>query len=157
MMERLNRFGVHSNRTSVVTQLNIIYECFLILLRYWCSIGKQDTEELLSPVVLSRSSGLRICTATGSTAGMKSAGGTVMPLFSTKLQYMAREPNSPHPKYTNFMKGFLENDHALQIDWRSRRGIIYIDGSHQSYPINFGCKINVSNRAPPLRIFWGQK
>ena len=80
-----------------------------------------------------------------------------MPVSSTKLQFMVREPNNPHPKYTNFMKGFLENDHSLRIDWRSRRGIVYIDGSHQSIPIDFGSKIDISNRAPPLRIFWGQK
>ncbi|XP_024394023.1 NADH kinase-like isoform X2 [Physcomitrium patens] len=121
------------------------------------SIEKQSTEELLIPVIHSRSSGLRISTATGSTAAMKSAGGTVMPLLSSKLQYMVREPNSPHPKYTSFLKGFVEDDHVLQVDWRSRKGIIYVDGSHLCYPISFGSKIGVSNCAPPLRIFWAQK
>lgn len=136
---------------------NIKQEYFLIFLLSWCSVERQDTEELLTPFVHSRSSGLRVCTATGSTAAMKSAGGIVMPLLPTKLQYMLREPSNPHPKDTNFLKGFHENDHSLHIGWRSRRGIVYIDGSHLSYPINFGCKIDVSNRAPPLRTFWGQK
>lgn len=121
------------------------------------SISREGADELLTPVIHSRSSGLRVSTATGSTAAMKSAGGTVMPILSTKLQYMVREPNSPHPKHSSFLQGFLENDHVLQVNWRCRKGFVYIDGSHLCYPINFGCKIDVSNHAPPLRIFWGQK
>ncbi|KAG0613104.1 hypothetical protein M758_6G077300 [Ceratodon purpureus] len=121
------------------------------------SIRREDVEESCTPIIHSRSSGLRISTATGSTAAMKSAGGTVMPVLSTNLQYMVREPNSPHPNYTRFMQGFLESKRILKIDWRSMKGVVYVDGSHLCYPIDFGCKIDVSNDAPPLRIFWKQK
>lgn len=81
----------------------------------------------------------------------------MMPILSTKLQYMVREPNSPHPNYAKFMHGFFGSGHMLQIDWRSRKGVVYIDGSHLCHPIDFGCKIDVSNDAPSLRIFWNQK
>ncbi|KAH0986460.1 hypothetical protein GBA52_013637 [Prunus armeniaca] len=48
-----------------------------------------------APLAHSRSSGLRVSTAAGSTAAMLSAGGFLMPILSQDLQYMVREPISP--------------------------------------------------------------
>lgn len=114
-----------------------------------------DSGEQVIPIIHSRSSGLRICTAMGSTAAMKSAGGQIMPLLSTDLQYMAREPNSPHPKHERFMRGFIRSNEALHVHWRCRRGTVYVDGSHMCHPIKFGSNIEISTKAPPLRIYAG--
>lgn len=85
---------------------------------------------------------------------MKSAGGDVMPLSSTDLQYMVREPNTPHPKYKDFLRGWIRADEALYLNWRCRQGMVYFDGSHLCHPIKFGSKIEISSfKAPALQIF----
>ncbi|KAH9543524.1 hypothetical protein CY35_13G069700 [Sphagnum magellanicum] len=118
------------------------------------SILREETGKQRTPVIHSRSSGLRICTAAGSTAAMKSAGGDVMPLSSTDLQYMVREPNTPHPKYKDFLRGWIRADEALYLNWRCRQGMVYFDGSHLCHPIKFGSKIEISSfKAPALQIF----
>ena len=86
---------------------------------------------------------------------MKSAGGLVMPPFSTDLQYMVREPNCPHAKQESLMNGFIKERKMLQIYWRSRQGTVYVDGSHLCHPIKFGSTIELTSSAPPLKIFMG--
>eukprot|EP00897_Mesotaenium_endlicherianum_P009839 jgi/Mesen1/8884/ME000535S08195 len=73
-----------------------------------------------SPLVHSRSSGLRVCTATGATAAMRSGGGRPMAALSRELQF---------------------------------KGRVYLDGCHLSREVALGEQIDISNRAPPLRMF----
>ncbi|KAL1349926.1 hypothetical protein AAHE18_07G190000 [Arachis hypogaea] len=99
-----------------------------------------------------RSSGLRVSTAAGSTAAMHSAGGFPMHILSQDLQYMVREPIS-HGALSDFMHGLVEHDQKMDTTWSSRRGVIYIDGSHVNYSIKNGDFIQISSKAPVLKIF----
>ena len=90
--------------------------------------------QLCSPRVNCRSSGLRVSTAAGSTAAMKSAGGFPMPVLSQDLQYMVREPISPGRVF-KFMHGLMKYDQTMDTTWSCKEGVIYIDGSHIRYTI----------------------
>ncbi|XP_061372939.1 NADH kinase isoform X2 [Gastrolobium bilobum] len=103
-----------------------------------------------------RSSGLRISTAAGSTAAMLSAGGFPMPILSQDLQYMVREPISPGA-VSDFMHGLIKHDQTIDTTWSSKKGVIYIDGSHVNYAIQDGDIIEISSRAPSLKVFLPHK
>lgn len=117
------------------------------------SIQQKCTLECVSPLVHSRSSGLRVCTGIGSTAAMRSAGGYSMPPSSTELQYMVREPITPHPSHREFMHRVIKAEEMLQIKFTGRKGNVYFDGSHSHYPIQFGDIIELSSGEPYLQIF----
>lgn len=106
-----------------------------------------------SPLVNSRSSGLRVSTATGSTAAMLSAGGFTMPILSKDLQYMVREPISPPMHTLSLMHGLINPNESMDIDWYTNEGFIYIDGSNMLHPVQYGDTIHISSQAPVLKIF----
>ncbi|KAM0029157.1 putative phosphotransferase with an alcohol group as acceptor [Helianthus debilis subsp. tardiflorus] len=109
--------------------------------------------ESISPLVNCRSSGLRISTATGSTAAMLSAGGYQMPVLSKDLQYMVREPISPEPARLSLMHGLIKPNESMDVDWYTKEGLIYIDGSYPAHPIQHGDTIKVSSHGPILKVF----
>ncbi|KAG9131863.1 hypothetical protein Leryth_027268 [Lithospermum erythrorhizon] len=100
-----------------------------------------------SSLVSSRSSGLRVSTAAGSTAAMLSAGGFVMPIASRDLQYMVREPINPGDK-SSLMHGSVKFDESMHIAWYSKEGFIYIDGSDVVIPLQHGMPVELSLKAP---------
>lgn len=106
-----------------------------------------------SLLVNCRSSGLRVSTATGSTAAMLSAGGFPMPILSKDLQYMVREPISPVPASLRSMHGLVKPKESMEIDWYTKEGLIYFDGSHPVHRIQHGDTIQVSSHAPILKVF----
>lgn len=105
-----------------------------------------------TPLLNSRSSGLRVSTAAGSTAAMLSGGGVVMPILSPDLQYMVREPIS-RPANSSLMHGFVKSNQYMETSWFCQEGIAYIDGSHVFYSIQHGDTIEISSKAPVLRVF----
>ncbi|OWM88562.1 hypothetical protein CDL15_Pgr002329 [Punica granatum] len=105
-----------------------------------------------SPLLNCRSCGLRVSTATGSTAAMLSAGGFQMPISSHDLQYMVREPISPGAASSR-MYGLINPNQSLDIAWYCKEGYIYVDGSQVRYYIKHGDTIEVSARAPLLRVY----
>lgn len=106
-----------------------------------------------SSLVNCRSSGLRVSTAAGSTAAMLSAGGFAMPALSKDLQYMVREPISPTTANFGLMHGSIKPEQLMDIDWYTKDGLIYIDGSHIVHRVQHGDTIQVSSQAPILKIF----
>ena len=113
-------------------------------------------EESITPLVLSRSSGLRLCTGIGSSAAMKSAGGKSMDSLSKELQYMVREPIEPHDAFENCMHNMLQENDRMRVIWGSRQGKIYVDGSHMTQDLVLGSTIELSNKAPPLLLYLPQ-
>ncbi|AEE36124.1 unnamed protein product [Arabidopsis thaliana] len=99
-----------------------------------------------------RSSGLRICTAAGSTAAMQSAGGFVMPMLSRDLQFMVREPISPGST-ASLMHSTFKPDQFMDVNWYSDHGTIYIDGCQVQHSVQLGDTIEISSDAPVLNVF----
>ncbi|KAH6837280.1 kinase 3 [Perilla frutescens var. hirtella] len=111
---------------------------------------KKDGEP--SSLLHFRSSGLRVSTAAGSTAAMHSAGGLTMPILSKELQYLVREPISPGSS-SHLMHGFVNSYEAMDISWFCREGRLFIDGSHVFHSIQLGDTIELSSRAPLLKVY----
>jgi NAD+ kinase len=102
------------------------------------------------------SSGMWICTATGSTAAMKAAGGMPMELASRELQYLIREhmiENDESGITRTMDNGLLEEGQKMHLRWNSQKGRIFIDGSHLTHNLELGDEILVDNEAPPLLLF----
>lgn len=100
-----------------------------------------------------KSSGLWISTAAGSTAAIRSAGGYVMPLKSSAIQYLVREPY-PNPDYAyKLTKGMVERDRTFKVSSRMPDGRIYIDGPHLVENFSVGDELIIERKVPPLKIF----
>ena len=101
-----------------------------------------------------RSSGLRVCTAAGSTAAMRSAGGEPMHYSSRELQFMDREPiyfdHAPPPSSGH---GFYAHDETMTFRWNSRAGTVFLDGAHVTHDVQMGDRVSISADAPHLRLF----
>nr|XP_028956502.1 LOW QUALITY PROTEIN: NADH kinase [Malus domestica] len=105
--------------TYALNDILISHPCPAALSRLSFKIKKDD--QPWSLLVHSRSSGLRVSTAAGSTTAMLSAGGFPMPILSQDLQYMVIEPISPGDT-SSLMHGLIKSH-------QSKEGVTYIDGS----------------------------
>ncbi|XP_019425778.1 PREDICTED: NADH kinase [Lupinus angustifolius] len=138
--------------TYALNDILAAHPCPASLSRFSLRIRKNDHDQPCSPLVNCRSSGLRVSTAAGSTAAMHSAGGFPMPILSQDLQYMVREPISPGA-VSDFMHGCIKRDQTMYTSWSSRKGIVYVDGSHINHTIQDGDIIEISSKAPTLKVF----
>ncbi|GAB2284312.1 hypothetical protein Dimus_018774 [Dionaea muscipula] len=151
----ISRISIHVNSkllpTYPLNDLLVAHHSPAAISRFSFRLMKDDHP--CTSMINCRSSGLRVCTAAGSTAAMLSAGGFSMPILSNDLQYMVREPMMPSALKSNVMHGFVRSGQKMEIVWSSDDGVVYIDGFHISYPIQFGDVICISSEAPVLRLF----
>ena len=107
------------------------------------------------------SSGMWVCTATGSTAAMAAAGGKPMgDIHSGDLQYLIREhmmENSNEEVEADVNNRMFEPDARMHLRWNSQRGRIFIDGSHLTHNLELGDEIMIDNQAPPLPVFMNER
>lgn len=96
------------------------------------------------------SSGLWVSTAAGSTAALKSAGGTAMALDERRLQFVVRELYVPPGRCFELRSGFVAPGEVLLVRPRIRTGRIYFDGPHIDVPITFGQAIELRTAEQPL-------
>lgn len=102
------------------------------------------------------SSGMWVCTSTGSTAVMAAAGGKPMDVSSTDLQYLIREhmmENSNEDITKDVNNGLVTEGQKMHLRWNSQKGRIFIDGSHLTHNLELGDEIMIDNQAPPLQMF----
>ncbi|XP_054814572.1 NADH kinase isoform X2 [Prosopis cineraria] len=142
--------NTHQLPTYALNDILVAHPCPAALSAFSFRIRKENRP--CSPLVNCRSSGLRVSAAAGSTAAMHSAGGFLMPILSQDLQYMVREPILPGP-LLNLMHGVIKHDQVMNITWSCKEGVIYVDGYHVNYTIQDGDTVDISNRAPILKVF----
>lgn len=89
-----------------------------------------------------KSSGIWVCTAAGSTAAMRSAGGRVQPIASPQLQYLVREPYQPlgQPRH-RLVGGMIEPDERLEVQSYMRTARLYLDGPHVWRTVEIGARV----------------
>jgi len=100
-----------------------------------------------------KSSGIWLSTAAGSTAGIRAAGGRVLPLHSRKRQYLVREPYAGNGQRYRLLKGMVPPGAAIEVTSRMRRGRVFIDGPHLRYALGLGDKLSVALAPTPLRLY----
>ncbi|KAG0495056.1 hypothetical protein HPP92_006050 [Vanilla planifolia] len=150
----LSRMSVKVNgqplSTFALNDVLIAHPCPATVSRFSFRIRCKDWKSY--SLINCRSSGLRVCTAAGSTAAMLSAGGFPMPVLSSELQYMVREPISTRAVDVPLMHGVVKPNHTMHISWYCNEGTIYFDGSHVLYSIRYGDVVELSTQAPKLKV-----
>lgn len=113
--------------------------------RYLVRLGRQAETH--------RSSGLWVSTAAGSTAGIRSSGGAVMPLRSRRLQFRARELYRRTGVEFRLANGFLAPGAELVVESQMEAGLLCVDGSRVSHRFPFGARAELRALTEPLLLF----
>lgn len=123
----------------------IAHNCPASTTRYIIERGELSEEQ--------RSSGIWISTAAGSTAGIHSAGGKVMPLGSKRIQYLVRELYREPKRNYVLVHGFLGSKDEILIASKMQKGQLYIDGARTAYSLPFGSRVKIKQSMNNLRLF----
>jgi NAD+ kinase len=100
-----------------------------------------------------RSSGLWISTATGSTAGIRSAGGHAMPLRSRRIQFRARELYREAGGTFNLASGYLSPGSELAVESEMEQGFLFLDGARRAKRFPFGTRAIFRAAPEPLFLY----
>jgi NAD+ kinase len=130
--------------TRVLNDALFTHECPASTSRYNLRFGSVSEEH--------KSSGLWVGPAAGSTAAQHSAGGRVMPVESKQLQFVVREPYQPHSTRYQLRKGFVQPAGLLRVHSSMRAGRLYLDGPHDTYPVDMASTIEFRRSPEPLRL-----
>lgn len=123
----------------------IAHDCPAATTRYLIKVGRREEEH--------RSSGVWISTAAGSTAGIRSAGGKIMPPGSRRMQFLVRELYREPKRSYQLTRGFVEADGQIVIASKMAKGELYIDGARTFYEFPFGARARIELAQNSLRIF----
>ena len=85
-----------------------------------------------------KSSGMWIGPAAGSTAAQRSAGGRVLPLASTKIQYVVREPYAPYGHKMRLTLGLIDDGGTLALRNKMHQAKLFLDGEHEVVDVAIG-------------------
>jgi len=66
---------------------------------------------------------------------------------------MVREPIPSGATNPSFMHGWVKPYETMDTYWFTDKGAVYVDGCHFAYTIQQGDAIQVSSKAPVLKIF----
>lgn len=99
-----------------------------------------------------RSSGVWIGPAAGSTAAQKSAGGKVLPLASTRLQYIVREPYASNGGRIRLSRGLLGAGGSLTLLCKMQTAKLFLDGVHTAFDCTLGDVITFRRSPDPLVV-----
>ena len=111
--------------------------------RYILHLGKKKEEQ--------RSSGIWIGPAAGSTAAQHSAGGKVLPLTSSSLQLVVREPYSPHGKY-KLLKIVTGVKSEITVQSKMDDASLFLDGPHRIVSVRLGDVVAFGVSDEPLNV-----
>jgi NAD+ kinase len=112
--------------------------------RYVLSLGSKKEPQ--------RSSGIWIATATGSSAAIHAAGGTVQQRDDVNFQFLVRELYKFASEGSTLTQGFFDPDQkSLVIENHNNKALLAIDGQRIIIPLKFGDHVTFK-RADPLRV-----
>jgi len=114
--------------------------------RYLLTIGRVREEQ--------RSSGIWIATNAGSSGGLHSAGGKVLPQENKGFQYKPRELYRGKKIHYHLKGGILKPTGKITVTSLMREGVVFMDGSHVCLPFSFGAKIFIKRSLNPLKIIF---
>jgi len=139
--------------------------------RFHLDIGTKDLDEYrpADDAPLIRSSGLWVATAAGSSAAIKSAGGRLVALSNTRLQYVIREPYVPTHKQSEIsnvlsnprlkhvhvypkIRAMINTNDAIYLTSRMRRARMWGDGFLIRRVFDFGNVLQISRHPRSLQL-----
>jgi NAD+ kinase len=99
-----------------------------------------------------RSSGFWIGPAAGSTAALRAAGGKVLPLDSTALQLVAREPYVMFGRRYKLLKLLIKEDERIVAKSKMDEASLFLDGPIRQIPIQLGDEVSFFTSDEPLKV-----
>ena len=120
------------------------HECPAATARYELRLGRAREEH--------KSSGVWIGPAAGSSAAQRSAGGKLLPIESTDLQYVVREPYEINGTRYSLKKGLVQSGHSLKLQSHMRAGRLYLDGPHIVHVVEMAARIEFRRSPEPLHL-----
>ncbi len=148
--QTFNRLSVSfSDGTQSMNVLNDLLICHHnpgAMSRYFLKIGRVKEEQ--------RSSGVWIATAAGSSGGLHSAGGKVLPPEHVSFQYKPRELYRGKNIHYHLKGGVLKPSQKIVLTSLMREGVVFVDGSHVCLPFSFGTRVLVERSSNPLSIIF---
>lgn len=127
-----------------LNDLLVAHNCPASTTRYLIRVDDHEEEH--------RSSGVWVSTAAGSTAGILSAGGRVLPLRSKRIQYLIRELYREPNRSYRLTRGFVSPPQEIVIASKMPDGHLYIDGARTLYPFVFGMRARIQLAQNFLRL-----
>lgn len=110
-----------------------------------------------------KSSGAWVCTATGSTAAMSSAGGVIQDLDDQRLHWrvreLFREPSQDGSEATGGRRAFgladffFDAGEDVFVTSKMREGRVFLDGPHCGVDLPMGARMVLHGRCPPLSLY----
>ncbi len=116
------------------------------ILRVRATAGRTEHEEE------QRSSGMWIGPAAGSTAAQRSAGGQILPLTSSDIQFVVREPYVPRQGPVGITQGRVPAGEELLVRNKMKEAKLYIDGHHIVYDATIGDVLTFRRSDEPLTV-----
>ncbi len=146
----LTRMNVAVDDVSIDTRvLNDILFCHAVpaeTSRYVLRSSESGTQET------QKSSGIWAGPAAGSTAAQRSAGGRVLPLSASELQFVVREPYTPPGQRYAMTRGLVARGESLSITSKMAEARIYLDGPRLVRMVEMGARVTLSASKEPLTI-----
>lgn len=99
-----------------------------------------------------KSSGVWIATPAGSSAAIRSAGGRLLAVGSSQLQFVVREPYTVGKPRYRVLKGVWGEGEQLRIQNHMRTGRLYLDGPHVWKAVEIGSWLRFSRSHEPLSL-----
>lgn len=99
-----------------------------------------------------RSSGIWVSTPAGSTAALRSAGGSTLLLTAKQFAFVVREPYAPPGSGVRITNGVLDDGQVLALECQTPSASVFIDGHHRRYAVPFGERVQFSISNRPLRL-----
>ena len=99
-----------------------------------------------------RSSGFWIGPSAGSAAAQHSAGGKVLPLSSSKLQLVVREPYVPPGKRYHLLRLIIGSDQMVSAKSKMHDGSMFLDGPYKRLAVRLGDVTTFTADGDPLLV-----
>ncbi len=101
---------------------------------------------------IQRSSGFWVGPAAGSTAAQRSAGGTILPLSSKKLQLVVREPYTGNGRRLRMALFTVAAGKKVEVQSKMQRAGVYLDGPYQKFSVRLGDVTTFELSDQPLTV-----
>jgi NAD+ kinase len=134
----------HQIHNRVLNEALFSHTCPAAMTRF--SLMVDDGPNHVKPVSY-RCSGVWIGTGAGSTGALNSAGGELMPRWSTQLQAVIREPYSGQSGGT--VRGISSE---YEIKSETEQATLYIDGPHSQVPVWYGDYVQFRISSESLKL-----
>lgn len=136
---------VNNHQVNVLNDILVCHHNPAAMSRYYLSVGASREEQ--------KSSGVWIATSAGSSGAIKSAGGNQFDPENSSIQYKPRELYSGRKsiKY-KLCGGIVLSNVKIKVTSLMREGFVFVDGSHLSFPFDFGETLEVSYSKYPLKL-----